>query len=1185
MRVRFVLWQVELSLNALILSLVLPGCLNLSRQPTFAPFSSIPTAIPTSIPTPTPDFNASSTPAPIKLPIADEVPPGLILPNNIPARLNSLVSVLANINEFAFLLNQPVPDCSGASMAVIHPSIISDGLRTKFDPILKLAVKRIYNSSELIALVDGYNTISKSNIVLMEDISLPTDYKPPRFVDSVLDGNGFKISGLKAIGIESYIGLFRTVESSLIINLQIQNAIIGGDSYVGALAGSTEKSLILNVSINNARVEARDHSGGLVGHANNSVLALICNHSQVVSTGNYNGGVLGGMSGSSTSYLVNAEVVVNGAKYIGGGIGSIEGSFVYQWSVKSQVLADEYIGGMIGAASRSIIADSSNNGEVIGNNYSGGFVGSAGATNFIRCSSNTQLKAKNYIGGFVGSVEENSLLFNCHTAGSVIGDRLAAGGVIGSGGGIIWGAKSSVDVKLMSAAAVSTGGLAGCFHGVIYTSSASGKVQGYRDVGGLVGTLGKGDFCGSDDVGIDVTSIKLPIDLAPLIRDSSATGQVIGQDAVGGLVGKTVLGSIKKSYGSSEVIGDTNIGLLVGVAKAADISEDAALPLSTPPSDYFNIWALNLIEFPEKVFSSENTFFERDGALAGCNLERDRATALSLPLSKAHPPVLAKKIISCVSALPLLNPISISTEEQLLNIQNGKYYQLNADIVLTKRWTPLNRSEVILDGQGHSISNLTVDYHWGSDPYWSVGLFSNLSCSSVKNLNLRKIFVRGKIFVGVIAGRAFSSEFHNIHLESGLVLGDQLVGGLVGGVQDTISIEGVSSDLIVQGNGDVGGIVGMDAGANSQIVNTHVRGTVFLLSQFGSAAGGIVGHSDGNGLQIDSSSASGHVFSNAGQVGGVLGHAGSAKVRISNTSSSGDVLTLASNAGGIVGYSNPAQHDGDFLIEHCQSSGNVVALHAFAGGLAGRNPVFGKIIDSYATGHTITLVDTNAGGIAGINDGYIENTYSTGLIAAGWNMAGGITSQNTASFSKVVNSYSLSDVFSKSATYLSIGGLVGANFGANSQVSASCSLGSVIGIGFPLSKVIRAGGLVGSNRAKGASITNSYSSSRVLGSTYYSGGLVAINRDEEQVHFDQVIATSYSQGRVEGGIVSSGFCSLNSGNIANSYWNKDLSTQNYSSGGEAKSTAEMASADTFQSWDTAIWNIRTGKIPGLSWER
>jgi filamentous hemagglutinin family protein len=208
------------------------------------------------------------------------------------------------------------------------------------------------------------------------------------------------------------------------------------------------------------------------------------------------------------------------------------------------------------------------------------------------------------------------------------------------------------------------------------------------------------------------------------------------------------------------------------------------------------------------------------------------------------------------------------------------------------------------------------------------------------------------------------------------------------------------------------------------------------------------------------------------------------------------------NVGGLAG-----RNEG--VINNSYNTGTVTGTD-YVGGLVGMNENGGVISSSHNTGVVNGINDV--GGLAGRNDnGNISNSYSTGAVT-GTDYVGGLVSVNDKN-GVISNSYSTGAV--TGTDY--VGGLIGATGTGN--ISDSYSTSAVHGIS-------NVGGLIGWN--KGGTISNSYSTGAVTG-TDYVGGLMGNNSIG-------TISNSYSTGEVTGTNYVGGLVGYNwVANISNSY--------------------------------------------------
>jgi len=199
-------------------------------------------------------------------------------------------------------------------------------------------------------------------------------------------------------------------------------------------------------------------------------------------------------------------------------------------------------------------------------------------------------------------------------------------------------------------------------------------------------------------------------------------------------------------------------------------------------------------------------------------------------------------------------------------------------------------------------------------------------------------------------------------------------------------------------------------------------------------------------------------------------------------------------------------------------------------------------------------------------------------------------------FGKVTNCYSTGTVSGVGH----VGGLVGVNY--SGSLTACCSASTVSGGD-------NVGGLAGHNGTQyrydrpAGSITQCYSTGRVSGSGWGTGGLVGAS--------DAALTQSYSTASVSGGSVVGGLVGCNYTSVTECYsagavsardnvggmvgllgtavacfWDTQTSGQGTSAGGTGKTTADMRRRLTFAAWDfQTTWSILEGlDYPRLRWE-
>ena len=248
------------------------------------------------------------------------------------------------------------------------------------------------------------------------------------------------------------------------------------------------------------------------------------------------------------------------------------------------------------------------------------------------------------------------------------------------------------------------------------------------------------------------------------------------------------------------------------------------------------------------------------------------------------------------------------------------YYELIADINLTKAWTPIgnyeNSSNYVafaghFDGMGHTISGINVEGEESGALIDAQGFFGYVKSATILNLTVEGC-VTGDEYVGGIVGRAYyayDEKYSDWNTDATL-------------------IKGCKNKVSVYGRYAVGGIVGSSQGA---IDSSDIGIPTTTL-----------------GIKISECANYGSIYA----------------------SKNGEFSRNASAAGGIVGSDQRTQ------IDHCYSKGNVKAGFK-AGGIAGNlnackvaNSYAAASVNIYASG---TGYENTGAGVAG----YIYNTSIT----------------------------------------------------------------------------------------------------------------------------------------------------------------------------------------------------------------
>jgi The GLUG motif len=269
--------------------------------------------------------------------------------------------------------------------------------------------------------------------------------------------------------------------------------------------------------------------------------------------------VIDGNESSPTTTISDLTLVAAAGGVIGGAILAEQvsiGTVIDNVDVRGNVIGGFSVGGLVGF-NVGTISNSSATGDVEGFAGVGGLVGASEGTITNSYATGDVTGLGGYIGGLVGS--SSGTITDSYATGAVNGSGEYIGGLVG------WlevGATISNSYATGVVAGTGTdegdhgiGGLVGYSSGDISDSHAAGNVNGFAQVGGLVGSTG----------------------IATNITNSYASGTVtgIGND-VGGLVGSSS-GTITNSYATGDVDGDeNNAGGLVGI-NDGEISDSYAI--------------------------------------------------------------------------------------------------------------------------------------------------------------------------------------------------------------------------------------------------------------------------------------------------------------------------------------------------------------------------------------------------------------------------------------------------------------------------------------------------------------------------------------------------------------------------------------------------------------------------------
>ncbi|MEX8518616.1 MAG: GLUG motif-containing protein [Leptothrix sp. (in: b-proteobacteria)] len=275
-------------------------------------------------------------------------------------------------------------------------------------------------------------------------------------------------------------------------------------------------------------------------------------------------------------------------------------------------------------------------------------------------------------------------------------------------------------------------------------------------------------------------------------------------------------------------------------------------------------------------------------------------------------------------------------------------------------------------------------------------------------------------------------------------------------------------------------------------------------------------------------------------------------------------VASVSYIGGLVGL-----NDGSIAGSHVGGSVRAEATYDVrVGGLVGGNIGQGSISGSHSTA-AVTINNNGVatpdaptlGGLAGINDGSITNSYATGAVTNG---NGGLVGLNNGSISASHASGSVSGGSN-------LGGLVGLNTG--SIADSYAETGAITGLD-------NIGGLVGLSTSTG-SIARSHANGNVSASRWMVGGLVGVNQgsiSDSQADIGTVSSSDWFGHSMAGGLVG-----YNSGSITGSQATGNVSGPSAEVGGlVGKSEGTGASISNSHASGAVAGGGNTGGLVGFN---
>jgi len=365
------------------------------------------------------------------------------------------------------------------------------------------------------------------------------------------------------------------------------------------------------------------------------------------------------------------------------------------------------------------------------------------------------------------------------------------------------------------------------------------------------------------------------------VSNSYSTGNVNGSNDVGGLVGGNGEGSVSNCYSTGNVSGNVNVGGLVALNNEGTLS-----------NSYFTGSVSGNVSVGSLVGANFGTVSNSYYNYGEVLINGENVITIGVLFSEDFEEWLdndkfldVNERLSQENGYYVINNVT-DFQELLAFGQDGSLkFRLKNDLDLVDEpnfYIPYLAGE--FDGNGHKISNLSCDFGSISQ----VGLFGYLaSGGKVTEAGVENVNITGASWVGGLVG--LNEGTVSDSYSSGNMIGEDGVGGLVGWNEGTVG-NSYSTGSVTGSNWRAGGLVGYNTGTVSNSYSTgNVSGNIYV--------GGLVGENTG---PVNNSYSSGNVTGNF-SVGGLAGESwGFGTVRKSYSTGS---VTGNSNVGGLVGRS------------------------------------------------------------------------------------------------------------------------------------------------------------------------------------------------------------------------------------------------------------------------------------------
>lgn len=632
--------------------------------------------------------------------------------------------------------------------------------------------------------------------------------------------------------------------------------------------------------------------------------------------------------------------------------------------------------------------------------------------------------ASHIAGGIVGTNDENGIIDNVESTGSVIANATGAvvGGLVGTNEGGINNSFSDSAVTVASGAtAAHLGGAVGYNTGDIRLVDSLGVTNGGAsdNVGGIIGTNEGNMYSGYNE------SI------------------VSGHDNVGGIIG-------------------TNSGTVNNIVNATAVTGEDITGTTTDASEYVGgLIGANSGTVTNGRNNGTITGTEYVGGMVGSNAKDSTLTNL---VNDSSADITGEKYVGGIAGS---NAGTITADEENDNL-------INRGSITGNQYVGGVAGENTATGKITNTINSVVLNAIGQDAMYFggvVGENSGIIDGATNTSDIDITAVNGTLVGGIIGHNTQSGTLQGEILNQGSVTGTKNVGGIIGKNENDKVLQGTSDKrLTVTNEGNVtaenGGAAGIIYINNGDIMYADITnsGIVSGGDQNDSITGGLFGTNSGN--ITNSTLTNRGIVTGGGTVGGLIGKNTGNISTSSLKNEAGATVIGVNNVGGLIGQNTGTitggRDDKDSYYKYQIYNNGVINVGTWTdtnndgvvdageitsdngsniGGLIGSNGADGSLTAGYNTGAINAVGSTNVGGIIGNNAGTADQVFNTvfnsdgtnGAVTGGTNV-GGIVGDNSGTLTNAYNTTAVS------GTADSTGNIAGNNAGTVANVYGNNTL-------------------------------------------------------------------------------------------------------------------------------------------------